>query len=340
MRSNVIALWNSIRIFRSAFHEQQAIVSDLLRTADSIVWTPPGTPAEFEVRLDPPPAHLTDLSRNLFSTLFQSVYHLLDISPPRRQLYGRINYLFRLWVTSADNLLDQEDKLTLPIRMPGASRVMRQVVTIMAADRLLTRLLTEAVADATLTPDEADRLSAGTLQVLLPSAAQEASEEGGIIDRPHPEYVLNTIHRLKTGLLFNLPFLGPDLIEPQLSAQRKDTLKNALLKFGIACQILDDIRDLARDYREKRHNYILSILFWKQHPYLHRLHSGHPEIDARLYLEIPDITVPAARHAVGEMTQSFGLLSAAGLAIPPADSLKLAESFLNILDLGDLQYAG
>jgi len=307
--------------------------------ADSIVCTPPDTPAEFQVCLDRTPEQLTSLSRNLFSTLFQSVYHLLDIRAPRRQLYGRINYLFRLWVTSADNLLDSEDKFVLPIRMPGSSRVMRQVVSIMTADRLLTRILNEAIAESNLTQAEADQLSAATLQVLLPSAAQEASEEGGVTDRPSPDYVLNTIHRLKTGLLFNLPFLGPDLLEPGIDPQLKESLKNALLNFGIACQVLDDIRDLARDFRERRHNYILSILSCDRHPYLQHLEERLPDINARLHLEIPEVTIPVARQAIRDMAQSFGVLSAAGLSLPPANSVKLAESFITVLDLGDLQYA-
>jgi len=339
MSNHISALWNSVRIFRSAFREQQTVITDVLRMADSIVRTPPGTPAEFEVSLDRAPEHLTSLSRNLFSTLFQSVYHLLDIGAPRRQLYGRINYLFRLWVTSADNLLDSEDKFVLPIRMPGSSRVMRQVVSIMTADRLLTRILQEAIAESTLTESEANRLSAGTLHVLLPSAAQEASEEGGITDRPSPDYVLNTIHRLKTGLLFNLPFLGPDLLEQGIDPHRKESLKNALLNFGIACQVLDDIRDLARDFRERRHNYILSILTWNRHPYLQQLQARPPDITARLHLEIPEVTIPAARQAIRDIAQSFGTLSAAGLDLPPADSVKLAETFITVLDLGDLQYA-
>jgi len=97
-----------------------------------------------------------------------------------------LNQLFRIWVTGADNLLDREDKTTLPIRMPGRSPVMRQVVAIMAADRVLARLLNAAVGNALITPEEADILSDGSLQVLLPSAAQEASEEGGIVNRPRP----------------------------------------------------------------------------------------------------------------------------------------------------------
>ena len=339
MAGNITAVWNSVRIFRSAFRDQQTIIADVLRMAESLVCTPPGTPAEIEVRLGQTPEHLTDLSRNLFSTLFQSVYHLLDISPPRRRLYGQINYLFRLWVTSADNLLDNEDKFTLPIHMPGSSRVMRQVVSIMAADRLLSQLLKEAVAASTLTSDEADRLSAGSLQVLLPSAAQEASEEGGITKRPRPEYVLNTIHRLKTGLLFNLPFLGPDLLEQGIDPQRKESLKQALLNFGVACQVLDDIRDLARDFRERRHKYILSILSWNCHPYLQQLQERQPDLNDRLHLEIPEVTIPATRKAIQDIAHSFGVLSAAGLAIPPTNSVKLAETFVNILDLGDLQYA-
>jgi len=193
--SRAMAMWESVLMLRRAFQEQQVIVRDVHALAADLVRSPAGTPDAFSVDLNPAPSPLLTLRRNLFSTLFQSTYHVLDVSRERRQLYGSINYLFRIWVTSADNLLDTEDKVTLPIRMPGQSRVMRQVVAIMAADRILERLLNNAVQSRQITAAEAAILSESSLQVLLPSAAQEATEEGGIPDRPRPEYVLDIMER-------------------------------------------------------------------------------------------------------------------------------------------------
>lgn len=334
-----LTLWESVRTLRLALAEQQEVVRDVHARAAALVLSPAGAPPEFSVSLDPLPEPLLTLRRNLFSTLFQSTYLLLKIAPARRLIYGKLNYLFRIWVTSADNLLDQEDKVTLPVRMPGQARVMRQVVSIMAADRVLDRLLTDAVREGELEAREAALLSEHSLRVLLPSAAQEASEEGGITERPPPEYVLNTIHRLKTGLLFHLPFLGPETIEGGIDQNRLAAMKNALLSFGLGCQILDDIRDMAQDHREKRHNYILSCLQWNGDPFARRMDEQQPEIGARIYGEIPHVTHPAARLAMSNLCAGISGMSREGLDMQHPAIESLAGSLFDMLDLEDLRYA-
>jgi len=332
-------MWESVLVLRRAFQEQQAIVSEIHQLAAGVVRTPAATPAAFAVDLDPAPGALLTLRRNLFSTLFQSTYHVLDVAPERRRLYGSMNYLFRIWVTSADNLLDLEDKVTLPIRMPGQSRVMRQVVAIMAADRILERLLNTAVQEQQITRHEAAILSESSLQVLLPSAAQEATEEGGITDRPRPEYVLDTIHCLKTGLLFQLPFLGPERIERSVDRRKVAALKDALMAFGIGCQILDDIRDMARDHRERRHNYILSCLQWSADPFTRVLDTLNPGVDDRLHTEVPHVVLPAARLAMAKLCAGLTAMSREGLDIGSSAINTMASVLFDTLDLADLKYA-
>ena len=338
--AGAMAMWESVRVLGLAFREQQAIIREVHALADSIIRTPADTPADFTVSLDAAPAGaLPTLRRNLFSTLFLSTYHVLEIPAERRRLYGTLNHLFRIWVTSADNLLDQEDKVTLTIRMAGQSRVMRQVVAIMAADRILSRVLAAAVREGRITPDEAATLSEASLQVLLPSAAQEATEEGGITHRPCPDYVLGTIHRLKTGLLFHLPFLGPDRIEPGCDPRRLAVLKNALMSFGLGCQILDDIRDMARDHRERRHNYILSCLQWSADPFVQLLDVRQPAVEERVHNEVPHVVLPAARLAMQHLCTGLTAMSREGLDLCNASVDAMAGALFDTLDLSDLCHA-
>jgi len=337
--SRAMAMWESILVLKRAFGEQQTIVREVHKLAAEIIRSPTDAPAPFTVDSDPAPGPLLTFRRNIFSTLFQSTYHVLEVAPERRHLYGSINYLFRIWVTSADNLLDQEDKVTLPIRMPGQSRVMRQVVAIMAADRILERLLNTAVQEGQITREEAAVLSESSLQVLLPSAAQEATEEGGITNRPRPEYVLETIHRLKTGMLFQLPFLGPDRIERGMDRLKLAALKDGLMAFGLGCQILDDIRDMARDHRERRHNYILSCLQWNSDPYTQTLDQRRLEVEARLHTEVPHVVLPAARLAMAHLCSGLTALSREGLDIGTAAVNTMASVLFDTLDLEDLKYA-
>ncbi len=328
------------RVVRKAFSEHKACMREVQVLSRRYLYTPEGTPAAYVVTPDAIPRSFSRLGKNLFSTLFVSVYHLLEIPVERRLLYGKLNHLFRIWVTSADNLLDAEDKVVIPLRMQGRSRTMRQVVTLMAADRVLNDILRDAVSRGIISAPDADAIAEQSLRCLLPSAAQEASEEGGISGpRPSPDYVLRTVHRYKTGILFHVPFLGPDLIEKGIDRTLLGELQDALMNFGLGCQLLDDIRDLARDLTEKRHNYVLSLLAHQHPDVLTRLTAAVKSVDERLYLTVPGPCAETARQALSMMTESLSVLGRCGLGFPRRAAARMAESMLTVLDLGDLDYA-
>jgi hypothetical protein len=336
---NWMELWDAGRFFKAAFDEQRIAIKGVYNSADAILRVPENTPPEYVVSLQTIPPEFYLLRKNIFSTLFQSMYHLMDCAPQHRLFYGKLIHLFRIWVTSADNLLDDEDKVVIPINMPGSSRVMRQVVSIMTADRVFQCLLAEGIESKALTVKQARELSERSLQILLPSAAQEASEEMGITERPDPEHVLSVIHRYKTGILFNVAFLAPEIIEPHLNRARADALKDALLKFGIGCQVLDDIRDMARDHIERRHNYLLSDLWKNQPEFFQTLENRELAVTDRLYLEVLPFALPAARLGFGMMRDGLAALGDLGLGIHPKLAEHLASSMFAVLDLQDLEYA-
>ena len=326
-------------LLAQAFAEQVRCMQAVYAQADDVLRPMPGAPAAFDVRMGELPASFFTPRRNIFSTLFQSTYRALGVSMPRRLLYGEINHLFRIWVTGADNLLDDEDKCVLPLRMPRESRVMREVVAIMAADRVLSRVLAQAVTAGALTEAQAAEFSDATLRCLLPSAAQEAGEEGGVGERPDPGYVLGTIHLLKTGLLFNIPFTGVDLVETGLDLEKTARLKDALRRFGGGCQILDDVRDLARDFVERRHNYVLSVLA-RDRPSVLAAWSQRPlKASDRLYGEVAETSFAAARLGLDRLAgacatfQAEGVISATG-----ASPAEMAHAMLSLLDLEDIAH--
>ncbi|MDD3605192.1 MAG: hypothetical protein PHD86_08415 [Kiritimatiellae bacterium] len=332
-------VWNGGHILRTALEEQRRSIASVYDHARALVETPPGTEPDFQTSLESIPISFYSARKNIFSTLFQSAYQLLDIAPVRRHLYGQLIHLFRIWVTSADNLLDDEDKIVLPVRLPGASHVMGQVVSLMAADRVMNCILDEAVQAGVISGDQGRELSRRSLQVLLPSAAQEASEEGGVTDRPEPEYVLHTIHRLKTGLLFHIPFLGPEVVEDSIDTSKMQRVKGALLDFGLGCQLLDDVRDMARDYVERRHNYCLSVMARDCPEPYRRLAAAGLKAGDRLYQDQPMVVLPAVRRGLGLLSGALAALGEEGLGIPGRRAESMSRRMLAMLDLGDLQYA-
>ena len=331
------ALFSTGQITRAALQEQQNCIRDIHARLAPYLASPADTPPAYVVRPGPLPASRLGWRKNIFSTLFQSVYHLMDIPGPRRMLYGKLIHLFRIWVTSADNLLDEEDKEVVPIAMPGSARVMRQVVAVMAADRVLAEILNDAVAQGALSAEQRDELSRESLRRLLPSAAQEATEEGGILVRPPPEEVLDVIHRLKTGLLFNVAFVGPEIVEPRSSA-RAVRLRAGLMDFGLGCQVLDDVRDMARDLLEKRHNVVLSALAHGHPALLDRLARQAQSPADRLYLAAPAVVLPLARRGFDLLASGLRTLGEAGLGYDGAGAESMARAMFPVLDLEDLQY--
>jgi hypothetical protein len=339
MLTEIENLWQQGKFLKAAFDEYKLCIKAVFKEARTILQSPPQTPTEFEVRLGTIPDEFYSLRRNLFSTLFQSMYHLLKIQEDRRLLYGKLNHLFRIWVTSADNLLDNEDKIVVPMEIAGSSRVMRQVISVMLADRILKNITDQAVENKILRQDEASLLTHKSLQILLPSAAEEASEEEGISHRPDAEYVLNTIHRLKTGLLFHIPFLGSDTIENNIDQNTLTLCKEGLMSFGLGCQILDDIRDIAKDYLEMRHSYILSTLYTDYPLYVAKLGQIEPDINgsSNIFSLFPDAVYPAADRALGLLTNGLLSLGSAGLGINKAAAKLLSLGMFEVLGVGELR---
>jgi hypothetical protein len=331
-----LAVWQSSRVLAGALREQKQCIRDVHAIARDLVVTPPDVPPDYQVSIAPLPKDALEVKRNLFSTLFLAMYHVLGVPPDRRLLFGKLNQLFRVWVTAADNLLDAEDKVVLPLHLPHDARTMREVVAIMTADRILATLLNRAVDAATITRQQADEIAARSLQSLLGSAGQEASEESGVTDRPRPEEVLHTIHRLKTGLLFHIPFVGSDATGESRTPLGED-LKRHLLDFGLGCQLLDDIRDLATDLCEGRHNYLLSRLRWQQpEAYAGLVTRDDCKPGDRLYREFPELARDVAAKAHGMLHEAMASVSALGLALRPGDPARIAQAMFQALDLADV----
>ena len=329
------SLFETGRIARVALREQQECIREIHARLAAHLASPADTPPAYAVRPAPLPEANLGWRKNIFSTLFQSVYHLMEVPAPRRLLYGKLIQLFRIWVTSADNLLDGEDKEVVPVVFPGQARVMRQVVAVMAADRVLAEILNDAVAAGTLSDAQRDELARESLRRLLPSAAQEATEEGGIAVRPPPKEVLGVIHRLKTGLLFNVAFVGPEIVEPLVFA-RTARLREGLMDFGLGCQVLDDVRDMARDLLEKRHNVVLSAMAHGHPALLEQLARQAQSPADRLYLSAPAVVLPLARRGFDLLASGLRTLGEAGLGYDGAQAESMARAMFPVLDLEGL----
>lgn len=335
-----LAAWQGSRVFREAFAECTAAATAVLAVCGDVLGSQPDVPEDDRVTMAPSEPSLLTWRRNLFSTVFQSTYLLLGLPADCRALFAQLNYLFRIWVTATDNLLDREDKPTLPLALPPGAQVMRQVLALMVADRGLTRLLRTAVDGGVVTPGEAARLGDRTLTVLLPSAALEAREERGVVEHPPPCEVLERIHHLKTGILFTVPFIG--LEDPgtgTLLSERARRLRDALATLGAGCQILDDIRDFSRDLATRRHNYLAAVLYHEDRRRYDAFLARREPADARLYREVPGVVGRAVALAVDRLRSGLNALRAEGLDLTDDAAEAVAGSLFRVLDVEDALHA-
>jgi hypothetical protein len=211
------------------------------------------------ILLVPPDQATFSLPCNFFSTLFLYSYYRVGIPPQRRILYAAVNQCLRGMVTGCDNILDDEYKTTLETDLPAQAHRFRSVLDIMVADRALFAMLVNHCSTHNLPVELALKASAASLTALTKSGAQEASEEGGSDERLAPDDVLKKIHHYKTGLLFQSTWAIPALFEETMPAEAL-AVQEALYQIGIGCQILDDIVDLFDDLRERRQNYVASVI--------------------------------------------------------------------------------
>ena len=195
------------------------------------------------------------IERNFFSTFFLAVTRQL-VGPSRfMPLYAMVNQGMRAWVTACDNILDDEYKAVFQFGFPESGPRMRSVLTLLLGDRVVTEYISRHYNE----PDVLARAGRASLRALVPSALQECAEEQRPVAVLSVEEILADVHKPKTGDLFEVPLALPLALESVETARAESGL-TAVGSFGLACQIVDDIKDMADDVAAGRHNLLVSML--------------------------------------------------------------------------------
>jgi hypothetical protein len=255
------------------------------------------------VKLLTPIPELFSIENNFFSMLFLYSYRRASFPKTKQIFYTAVNQCLRGMVTGCDNILDNEYKETLPTDLPKEGTKFRSVFDIMVCDRILFQLLLKRFQNKELVFDQVLYGCMTSLQALLKSGVQEASEEGGIDHIMEPDELLRKVHHYKTGVLFQCPWAVPQIIEGLENAQISHILE-ALYRIGMGCQIMDDMVDLGLDLRKNRHNYIVSLIRYDSDPKEWHLlknwltYNPNKEEDADLLLKFPRAMSTAGQKAL------------------------------------------
>ncbi len=237
-------------LWREAYTLQMQVAQSFHEDAESIL--------KDACPLRPFSEDLLTMERNLFSILFQVCTQPLLLSNLQKLFYARVSQCLRALVTGCDNLLDDEYKEVIPFALAGSGSRFRSVMTIMTADRVIANLAAVELAAGNLSLLQFEKLSRMVMTVLTPSGLEEHEEES--LDKliiPTPEQIVEKVHHLKTGLLFRAPL---DLIAGIENGHNAASTKTAegLRLLGIACQMLDDLKDVSDDLTTKHFNAVVS----------------------------------------------------------------------------------
>ncbi|MBI4557682.1 MAG: polyprenyl synthetase family protein [Candidatus Hydrogenedentes bacterium] len=280
--------------------------------------------------LRPLDEEVLSMERNLFSTVFIMATAALGLPAARLRFYAMVNQCLRTLVTGCDNILDDEYKEVIPLRLDGDGRRFRSVLQIMTADAVLAKVTGEELAAGRMSAAAASRVSPAVLAALIPSGVQEHEEESRSgNDIPTPETMLKQVHFRKTGLLFEAPLRIVERVG-DAAPERVNCVASALARLGTACQILDDLQDVGEDVARRRSNLVLSIAYHGGHfserkavreltDNANGIQNGAAEIGQLLSRALFECRRMAGRHfqdayeALSNTIPGFGLREAAGL---------------------------
>ncbi len=279
------------------------------------------------------------IEKNIFSILFLSIYDSIGISPEMQKFYGMLNHSIRGIVTSTDNILDREYKFMLPVKF-GNKGFFPSIMHILLFDRLIYHVVFDAERDGLVSGMSPLRIENTIFRALIEIGLEEAGEERGVDEILEPDSVLKDVHTQKGGNLLRLAFVAPRLIERDDKVRQKLLLADrGVFSIGMALQCIDDITDIKKDIEDRRHNYLLSLI-WHQG-------TGKERQTIRDMINSKDITIQisdvfrhsvkqAVNYAITEAVRGFKILEKAGFWIDADYALNLLKILFKLRRVGEL----
>ena len=192
-----------------------------------------------------------------FLILFRSVLQTVGVADADLRLCCELNFCIKGTITAADNLFDDQDKALLPLKLGQGSRF-RSILQLLAFERLVSRALERGVRGGSITAASATQFQKELLSRMAAIGSLEGSEEGGVEGVMEPDLMIEQVHRVRGGALFELAFIAPRLLATAIDPGLLDRAQRAISKLGTAFQIVDDLTDFEFDLNRGSHNLLVS----------------------------------------------------------------------------------
>ena len=203
------------------------------------------------------PGGLRFLQEYFFLILFRSIFGSLGVPVERLQAYSELNFCIKGTITAADNIFDDQAKSLLPLADHAGARFM-SILQLMSFERLLRNVLDRAIDQGLLGTDERAEVQRELMNRMASIGVLEGSEEGGVDLIPHPDAMVESVHRVRGGALFALAFAAPSVLETGEMKAKMEAAETAISRLGTAFQIVDDLTDFEFDVGRRSHNLLVS----------------------------------------------------------------------------------
>jgi hypothetical protein len=203
------------------------------------------------------PVEVEFVQEFFFLILFRSVLQTLGVKTADLEFCSELNFCIKGTITAADNLFDDQDKALLPLKAGEGARF-RSILQMLAFERLSIRALDRGVSAGSISRASAEQFQKELLSCLTAIGALEGSEEDGVDSVPEPDAMIDKVHRVRGGALFELAFIAPRLLQASVDSERLSRAQRAISKLGTAFQIVDDVTDFEVDLVNGSNNLLIS----------------------------------------------------------------------------------
>lgn len=192
-----------------------------------------------------------------FLIFFRAVLQTLGIPTPALALCSELNFCIKGTITAADNLFDDQNKTLLPLKTGEGARF-GSILQLLAFERLTKRALERGERSGAMSRSSGDQFQKELLSSMAAIGSLEGSEESGVNEILAPERMVEKVHRVRGGALFELAFIAPRLLAMSVNHEAIARAQAAISKLGTAFQIVDDLTDFEFDAARGRHNLLVS----------------------------------------------------------------------------------
>lgn len=251
--------------------------------------------------------------KNFFTLLMLSI--LVEIKIPKERIlsYGRIIFLLRQIVTSADNIIDNEEKTSIIFKSLENIVVKNSFLSLICQDLLTKECLKISNGD--------HNLSNLIFKELYSIAFSESLRDSGLYKNyPNSDYILNKIHNGIGGKLLEISLVVPTFIEKNILL---DSYSLGLYEIGMSLQAIDDLFDVQEDFESSKINLAISKFLEK-----------NPNIKAENFNKLDDnFSISFLEEVIQSSFHGFSILRDNGFPVSHSDAKQMLRKLFKLRGL-------